>query len=72
MVDETLLSLAREYLALIAEMSSGRYTTDEIHKLDSDRQWLHNELIRLTGLDPAEDMHAYCRRLLHIARGQGR
>ena len=71
MIDANLLSLAREYLDLIAEMTSGRYPTAEIHQLDSDRQWLHNELVRLTGLDPADDMHAYCRRLLHIARGQG-
>lgn len=72
MIDSNLLSLAREYLHLIAEMSSGRYTVEELHQLDSDRQWLHNELVRLTGLDPTEDMHAYCRRVLHIARGIGR
>lgn len=72
MINETLLTLAREYLTLIADMTSGRYTTDEIRQLDSDRQWLHNELLRLTGIDPTDDMHAYCRRLLHIARGQGR
>ena len=71
MVNETLLTLAKEYLGLIEDMRSGRYTTAEIRQLDSDRQWLHNELIRLTGLDPSDDMAAYCRRLLHIARGQG-
>lgn len=72
MIDPQLFSLAKEYLDLIDSMRSGRYSTAELHQLDSDRQWLHNELIRLTGLDPADDMAAHCRRMLHIARGQGR
>lgn len=71
MINETMLSLAKEYLNLIDHMRSGRFTTEEIHQLDSDRQWLHNELIRLTGLDPSDDMAAHCRRLLHIARSNG-
>jgi hypothetical protein len=72
MFDENTLSLAQEYLDLIASMRSGGYTTDEIHQLDSQRQWTHNELIRLTGLHPSDDMAAYCRRILHLARGSGR
>jgi len=71
MIDETLLTIAREYLDTIAAIGSGQYTTAEQYQLDSQRQWLHNELVRLTGLDPADDMVAYCRRLLHIARGSG-
>lgn len=71
MINEALLTLAREYLDLIANMSSGDYTTEEIRQLDSERQWTHNELIRLTGIDPTDDMAAYCRRLLHIARSSG-
>lgn len=71
MIDDYLLSLAREYLDTIAAIGSGRHTTAEQYQLDSQRQWTHNELIRLTGLDPADDMVAYCRRLLHIARGSG-
>ena len=72
MIDETLFSIAREYLDTVAAIASGQYTLAEQYQLDSQRQWLHNELIRLTGLDPADDMVAYCRRLLHIARGSGR
>jgi len=72
MIDPTLLNLASEYLDLIEQMRSGGYTTEEIYQLDSQRQWVHNELLRLTGLDPADDMHAYCRRILHLARGSGR
>ena len=72
MIDPSLLSLAREYLDLIEQMRSGGYTIEEIRQLDSQRQWTHNDLLRLTGLDPADDMAAYCRRLLHVARGQGR
>jgi hypothetical protein len=71
MVDETLLSLAKEYLDLIESMRSGRFSITELHQLDGDRQWLHNELLRLTSIDPADDMAAYCRRLLHIARSSG-
>lgn len=71
MVDSTLLALAREYLDLIAAGKSGGYTLEELHQLDKDRQWTHNELLRLTCLDPADDMAAYCRRLLHIARSSG-
>lgn len=71
MIDPQLFDRAKEYLDLIDSMRSGKFSTDEIRQLDSDRQWLHNELTRLTGLDPSEDMAAYCRRILHIARGQG-
>lgn len=71
MIDAYLLSTAREYLDLIAASKSGGYTLEELYQLDSDRQWHHNELVRLTGLDPADDMVAYCRRLLHIARSSG-
>jgi hypothetical protein len=71
MIDDYLLSIARAYIDLVNDMRSGRYTTEEVRQLDSDRQWHHNELIRLTGLDPADDMVAHCRRLLHIARSSG-
>lgn len=69
MLDPYVLTLAREYVDLVSDMGSGAYTNEELHALDSQRQWQHNELIRVTGIDPTEDMFAYCVRLLHFARG---
>lgn len=71
MADPHLVTLCRDYLDLIREMASGRYSTADLHTLDSDRQLLHNELLRITGLDPADDMAAYARRVLHAARAGG-
>jgi hypothetical protein len=67
MADPYLLSLAEEYVSYVDAMRSGSYTTEEIRQLDSQRQLTHNELRRHTGLDP-DDMYAYCRNLLWVAR----
>lgn len=59
-----LLTLCREYLDLIDNMRSGRYTTEELHELDSQRQHTHNELCRLTGYDRSVDMARVARLIL--------
>lgn len=59
-----LLTLCREYLDLIDNMRSGRYTTEELHELDSQRQYTHNELCRLTGYDRSVDMARVARLIL--------
>lgn len=69
-MDRYLIGLARDYVELVDAMQHGRYTRDELHTLDSDRQVLHNQLREYTGLDP-DDMHHYCRALLMAARAGG-
>lgn len=59
-----LLTLCREYLDLIDNMRSGRYTTEELHELDSQRQYTHNELCRLTDYDRSVDMARVARLIL--------
>ena len=54
---DQLLTLAREYIATVDAMRSGQYTTDELRALDSERQYLHNELCRLTSYTRRADMY---------------
>lgn len=51
------VQIAREYVAVVDAMRSGQYTTDELRQLDSERQGLHNDLIRLTGYARSTDMY---------------
>lgn len=71
-MDQYLLSLFAEYTALVDRMRGGRYTEEEMHALDSERQVLHYELKRLTGRDDSRfDMYAFARNALTDARRQG-
>ena len=63
-----LISLCEEYVQLVNDMRSGQYTIAEIRQLDSQRQVTHNELCRITGLDPSDDMYAYAKAVLLAAR----
>lgn len=56
-----LVTLAREYIELVDAMRSGSYTTADLHELDSQRQYTHNELCRLTGYDRTVDMYRAAR-----------
>jgi hypothetical protein len=64
MSDEYLLSLFREYLALISLMRSGEYAGDNYRVLSALRTHVHNELIRLTGHERPFDMERYARSLV--------
>ena len=63
-MSDYVLTLCREYLDLIEQMRSGRYSTAELHELDSQRQYTHNELCRLTGYDRTVDMARAARLIL--------
>jgi hypothetical protein len=70
MLDEYVLSLAREYLGLCDLMVSHQYhSDDERRALSSQRTWVHNELIRVLGSDYDRpfDMKAYARQLISEA-----
>ncbi len=58
---DRLVILAREYIELVDAMRSGGYTTADLHELDSQRQYTHNELCRLTGYDRTVDMYRAAR-----------
>lgn len=64
MSQEYLLSLCREYRETVDAIRSGRFSVEEIHQLDSERQGLHNELIRLTGYDRSADMYRVARLII--------
>jgi hypothetical protein len=38
-------------------MNSGNFSIEEHHELDSQRQWLHNEILRQLGLDREDDFN---------------
>jgi hypothetical protein len=59
-------SICQEYLETIKQMKSGRFSTEEIHTLDSERQWLHNEILRQLELsrDDDLDVERFARRYL--------
>jgi hypothetical protein len=44
-------TICQEYLDSIKQMNSGRLTTEELQELDSQRQWLHNEILRQLSYD---------------------
>jgi hypothetical protein len=44
-------TLCQEYLETIKRMNSGQFSVEELHELDSQRQWLHNEILRQLELD---------------------
>ncbi|MCS6888645.1 MAG: hypothetical protein NZQ09_10580 [Chloroflexus sp.] len=71
-MDETFVTLCREYVALVDAMRTGRYTAGELHQLDRERQVAHTRLIELTGLPRTEDMYRYARAVLHAARATRR
>ena len=65
-MQEYVLSLSREYLALCRTMASHAYhSEDERAALSAQRTWTHNELIRVLGDAYARpfDMAAHCREL---------
>lgn len=65
-----ILSLCREYLGLCSLMTSHHYhSDDERRALSSQRQWVHNELIRLLGpeYDRPFDMQAWAREQVNEA-----
>jgi hypothetical protein len=66
-----LISLCEEYVQLVDAMRHGRYTAAELRELDSQRQVTHNELCRITGLDPSDDMYAHAKAVLLAARAGG-
>lgn len=67
----SLIALCEAYVQLVNDMRSGQYTTAEIRQLDRQRQVTHNELCRITGLDPSDDMYAYAKAVLLAARAGG-
>ncbi len=71
-MDEMLLSMCAEYVALVDAMRMGRYAAGELHQLDCDRQVLHAQLLAATGLGRHDDMYRYARNLLHVARATRR
>ena len=56
--------ICQEYLDTIARMSSGTVSMTILQALDSERQWLHNEILRRLGLDrsSALDVEEFARR----------
>lgn len=67
MIDEYLRSLASEYLAVCALMTSHHYhSEDERAALSAQRTWCHNELIRVLGDEYARpfNMKKHCRALV--------
>lgn len=69
MTDTRVLALCSEYVHTVDAMRSGRYTTDEIHTLDSERILLHDELCRLLTLDRSVDMYRRAKALLLHGKG---
>lgn len=69
MIDQYILSLAREYLDLCAMMASGAYDAVGRHALSSLRTGVHDELIRVlgNGYERPFDMKSHCRRLIEEA-----
>jgi hypothetical protein len=58
-------ALAADYVALVDTMRGGQYADeDEYRTLSSQRTVVHDELIRLTGLEERPAMYGYCRDLL--------
>lgn len=49
-------TICQEYLDTIKQMNSGLYTTEEIYQLDSQRQWLHNEILFRLELERDSDL----------------
>lgn len=70
-MDAYLISLCRDYIDLVDGMRNGRYTTEEVRQLDSQRLVLHDQLCQHTGFDRSLDMYAYARRVVHAARAGG-
>jgi hypothetical protein len=67
MIDEYLKSLAVEYLATCALLTSHHYhSKDERAALSAQRTWVHNELIRVLGEEYQRpfDMKKFCRTLV--------
>ncbi len=64
-----LISLCREYVALVDAMQHGQYSRAELRELDSQRQGTHNQLLDITGMDRDADMYAYARAVLLAAQG---
>jgi hypothetical protein len=52
-------AICQEYLDVIKHMNSGRFSLEELQELDSQRQWLHNEILRQLGLDRDHDFDVY-------------
>ncbi|GIV89882.1 MAG TPA: hypothetical protein DEF43_08380 [Chloroflexus aurantiacus] len=71
-MDETLISMCAEYVALVDAMRTGCYAAGALHQLDRDRQILHTQLLAATGLSRHDDMYRYARNLLHVARATRR
>ena len=68
-VDTHTLTLLREYCEHVDMMRSGRFTTDELHTLDSERILLHDRLCELLGLARSVDMYRRAQAILMYARG---
>lgn len=64
-----LVTLCRDYIALVDAMGQPGYTQAELHALDSQRQVTHNQLIELTGKGRGEDMYRYARAVVRAAGG---
>ncbi len=58
---DNIRTLCAEYIELVDSMRSGEHSTDQLHTLDSDRQWHHNELCRLLRIDRSVDMYRYAK-----------
>jgi len=63
-VQEYIVSIAREYLETVDQIRSGRFSTEEIYQLDSQRQLLHNEMCRITGYSRNIDMYRAARMII--------
>lgn len=70
-MNSRLLTLCKEYIQTVDSMYNGQHTTAEIRVLDSQRQLLHDELCRLTGLSKSADMYRHAKDELHRARMGG-
>lgn len=68
-MDAYTIQLCREYIETVDAMRSGRYSTEEIHQLDSQRLLLHDELCNLLRVDRKTDMYRRARAVLMAARG---
>ncbi len=64
---EGLEGLCRDYLDYVKDMSSGRYDTETIRYLDSQRQVTHDQILYYLGLDRSHplDMTKFARRYLN-------
>jgi hypothetical protein len=70
MPDVYLIGLCRDYIELVDIHRGGSgLTPEELHQIDQQRQVTHRQLCDHTGKDLDEDMYAYCKAVLHAARG---